>query len=95
MIFYVLELPSLLPSSLQSFTHEVLKPIAHFELLPSLCSREVREVPPVFIIPGFSGIDNIKKLAKKLYYPTYVAGLPSVATPIKDIAAELAMVSTT
>lgn len=70
----------------------MLQSNVEFELLPSLSTNKVREIPPIFIIPGFSGKDGIKKLASKLYYPTYIAGLPTVATHLENIATDLTKV---
>lgn len=84
----------MLPPSIEVFKDEVLRSTndANFVYLPSLCPEDVRQIPPVFIIPGLSGTDAIRKLASKLYYPVYCALFPLTGSSIKDLASDLAKV---
>ncbi|KAJ8922067.1 hypothetical protein NQ315_008708 [Exocentrus adspersus] len=48
--------------------------------------REIRELAPVFIIPGISGRKELDDMAMTLLYPTFLAVLPSTSWSIKDMA---------
>ncbi|KAJ8980787.1 hypothetical protein NQ317_004788 [Molorchus minor] len=49
--------------------------------------REIRELAPIFIIPGLTGKKELDELAMNLLYPTFCAVLPSKPIPFKDLAA--------
>lgn len=48
--------------------------------------REIRELAPVFVIPGLAGRKNLDEMAMTLLYPTFLAVLPSTPWSIKDMA---------
>lgn len=54
---------------------------------------EIRELTPVFIIPGISGHEEVKKLAGNLLYPTYCAIIPATTWSLYKLAQVLAKVS--
>lgn len=55
----------------------------------TLGPREIRELAPVFIIPGLSGFKEMHEMAFQLLYPTFCAVLPSTPMPIKELALDL------
>lgn len=48
--------------------------------------REIRELAPVFVIPGVTGRKELDEMAMTLLYPTFLAVLPSTPWSIKDMA---------
>lgn len=91
MIFPGLQL--LLPASIDDVMKEIKSaPMTKPELiqLPTLGPRCIREVPPLFIVPGLQGKKVVKELANQLLYPTFCAVLPSTPTPLERVAADLA-----
>ncbi|XP_018570431.1 fatty acid synthase-like [Anoplophora glabripennis] len=48
--------------------------------------REIRELAPVFVIPGLAGRKELDEMAMTLLYPTFLAVLPSTPWSIKDMA---------
>ncbi|XP_060524806.1 fatty acid synthase-like [Cylas formicarius] len=48
--------------------------------------REMRELAPLFIIPGLNTEKEVEELGRHLLLPTFVAVLPSTATPVKKLA---------
>ena len=54
--------------------------------------REIRELVPLFIIPGLNTTKEIEELAKSLLVPTFCAELPSTQMPIKELAEKLVVV---
>ncbi|KAF2906137.1 hypothetical protein ILUMI_00041, partial [Ignelater luminosus] len=85
----------LLPSSISNLTEETKNAliIPNFISLPSLCAQTVREIPPVFIIPGMFNTSRVKDLASKLLYPAFCANFPKRMLALETIAALLANVS--
>lgn len=92
LIFDITELTLLLPSSLEDFIEEVQDAPTAPDLVqvPTLGPREMRELSPVFIIPGVSGQVECKDMAFQLLYPTFCAVYPSTPISIKDLATNLA-----
>lgn len=62
--------------------------------LPTLGPRVMRELPPLFIIPGLMNEVAIRDLADQLLYPTFCAALPFNSLSFQDTAIDLAEVST-
>lgn len=91
---YFAELTLILPTSLEDFIEETKSAPAKPELtqLVTLGPREMRELSPVFIIPGLSGYKEMKEMAFQLLYPTFCAVYPSKPMPIEELAADLAQV---
>ncbi|KAH0814014.1 hypothetical protein GEV33_008777 [Tenebrio molitor] len=85
------KLTHILPTSLEDFTEETSSAPAKPELvqLVTLGPREMRELSPVFIIPGLSGDKELKEMALQLLYPTFCAVLPSTPLSIKELALDL------
>ncbi|RZB84952.1 fatty acid synthase, partial [Asbolus verrucosus] len=86
------KLTLILPTSLEDFIEDSSEAPEKPELVqvPTLGPREMRELSPVFIIPGLSGHKELKEMAFELLYPTFCAVLPSTAMSIKELAADLA-----
>ncbi|KAJ8961708.1 hypothetical protein NQ318_021308 [Aromia moschata] len=49
--------------------------------------REIRELAPIFVVPGISGEKQLDELAMNLLYPTFRVLLPSTKWSLKDLAA--------
>lgn len=60
--------------------------------LPTLGPRVMRELPPLYIIPGLMSETIVRDLADQLLYPTFCASLPFNNLSLQDTAAELAQV---
>lgn len=92
-IFLILELALILPT-----IEDLTETIKHIDEEPkliqlsSLGPRTIREVPPIFIIPGMSGFKIIKEMASKLLYPIFCARLPLKPMSITDLASVFAKV---
>ena len=67
--------------------------------IPSLAPRATvaREVFPLYAVPSFAGlgIDTLKPLADKLFGPLFSVHLPNKVNSIKELAVEMARVSST
>ncbi|EEZ97866.2 fatty acid synthase [Tribolium castaneum] len=85
------KLTLILPNSLEDFIEETKSAPAKPQLiqLRTLGPREIRELAPVFIIPGLSGFKEMNEMAFQLLYPTFCAVLPSTPMPIKELALDL------
>lgn len=95
--YWVSELQLLLPKSLDELKKHAKFAPAKPELvqLPTLGPRVMRELPPLFIIPGLSGIQVIRDLANQLLYPTFYTNLPCNSMNLHDMAVDLAQVKET
>lgn len=86
-----LELTYLLPNSIDEIKKDVaiasLKP--DFIQLPTLCPKVVRDLPPLFVIPGLFGRTAVKDLASQLLHPVYCANYPTSTISFKNLASEL------
>ncbi|KAF2886940.1 hypothetical protein ILUMI_19233 [Ignelater luminosus] len=82
----------LLPSSIDSLMKETIQAPKEpdFIQLPSLSTPKMREVPPIFIIPGIFNGKIVQDLARNLLYPVYCASFPVSWLPYNKIAANLA-----
>lgn len=66
----ILELAVILPSAddiKEYMGYEKLQ----FVQLPSLGPIEIRALPPVFVLPGLSGLNRMKEFANKLLFPVF------------------------
>lgn len=90
------ELQLLLPASAKELIKQAKYSEAEPELiqLPTLGPRVMRELPPLFIIPGLMGEGVLRDFADQLLYPTFYASLPYNYLSFQDIAVDLADVST-
>lgn len=89
----------LLPASLQQLTclgDHLLSDTSCLVELPSLSPgySVVKEVPPVFVIPGLQGLPSevLQPLVQRLMYPVLCARLMHGCTSIPDMAATLIQV---
>ncbi|CAH0563662.1 unnamed protein product [Brassicogethes aeneus] len=55
----------------------------------TLGPREMRELSPLFIIPGLTGQKELDDLCRDLMYPTFCAVLPNSPMSIKELALNL------
>lgn len=53
---------------------------------------DIREQAPIFIIIGIAGHAEVKKMADRLLYPTYVASMPSTCWSSMELAKKYAKV---
>lgn len=53
--------------------------------LQTLCPQELRELIPLFIIPGLTGGEHLNVLMKNLMYPAFKAILPSSYSNITEL----------
>lgn len=53
----------------------------------------MRELPPLFIIPGLTGSNIIRELANQLLYPVFLANLPYNSMDIQEMAETIAEVN--
>ncbi|XP_045461517.1 fatty acid synthase-like isoform X2 [Harmonia axyridis] len=69
------KLDYILPASIEELTEQYVKAPKKpdFIQLPTLGPRKIRELAPMFVIPGLTDISRIKDLALELLYPTYCA----------------------
>lgn len=97
MLLFTIERNLLLPNITDDLEKEARQaPKApDFVHLPSLSAPTMREVPPIFIIPGIFNKKMVQNLAAKLLYPVYCASFPITWLPFKKMAANLAQVSRT
>lgn len=85
----------MLPASAKDLIKQAKYAEAEIELiqLPTLGPRVMRELPPLFIIPGLMSEGVLRDFADQLLYPTFYASLPYNSLSFQDIAADLAEVS--
>lgn len=93
-INFFIELQLLLPASVKELIKQARYADAKPELiqLPTLGPRVMRELPPLFIIPGLMGEGVLRDFADQLLYPTFYASLPFNSLSFQDIAVDLAEV---
>ncbi|GJQ69352.1 hypothetical protein Trydic_g6479 [Trypoxylus dichotomus] len=65
-------------------------PKSKFKQVLTLGPRRIREVPPVFVIPGLYDTKIVYESCFPLLHPTFVAELPNIRTSLVSIAKELA-----
>nr|QCW07585.1 fatty acid synthase 5 [Blattella germanica] len=89
-------LESFLPTTLmgvKNFGEDIESCSAWWEELPSLSPGygEVKEIPPIFIIPGLQGppAEILKPLTRNLMYPVFCSRLVEIGTSINDAASVL------
>nr|CAI5821978.1 unnamed protein product [Callosobruchus analis] len=51
---------------------------------------EIRELLPLFVIPGLTGHDELEKMFESILYPTFLAQLPNKPWPLKKMAEKYA-----
>lgn len=90
-----LELQLLLPTAVDELRKQAKRSPAkpEFIQLPTLGPRVMRELPPLFIIPGLASFDIVRDLANQLLYPVFAAVLPYNSMDIQEMAKHLAEVS--
>lgn len=81
----------MLPSSVDEITeHSRFAPKEpKLVQMTTLGPRDMRELHPLFIIPGLTGQSEIEELCRELMYPTFCAVLPSTPLSIQEIATNL------
>lgn len=86
----------LLPKSVDELKKQAKFAPAKPELvqLPTLGPRVMRELPPLFLIPGLAGMQVVRDLANQLLYPAFYTNLPCNSMSLQDMAVELAQVTT-
>lgn len=89
------ELSQMLPSSAKELIEQVKEAPEEPEIIQLVTGgpQELRELIPLFIIPGLSTESEIEELASYLLLPTFLAVLPSTPMSIKELAENYATVS--
>lgn len=84
----------MLPTSLEAFIEHMDDAPIEPELvqITTLGPSEIRELSPIFVIPGLSGHKELDEMVFELIYPTFWANLPSKPMPLEDLAQNLAEV---
>lgn len=84
-----------MPNSVDELKKEARRapPKPEFVQLPTLGPRTMRELPPLFIIPGLTGSNIIRELANQLLYPVFLANLPYNSMDIQEMAETIAEVN--
>lgn len=85
----------MLPSSAKELIEQVKEAPEEPEIIQLVTGgpQELRELIPLFIIPGLSTESEIEELASYLLLPTFLAVLPSTPMSIKELAENYATVS--
>lgn len=88
LIWIISELDYILPSSIEELTEQYTKAPKKpdFIQLPTLGPRKIRELAPIFVIPGLTDNSRIKDLALELLYPTYCAVYSQQNQSISELA---------
>ncbi|XP_044760998.1 fatty acid synthase-like [Coccinella septempunctata] len=84
------KLDYILPSSIEELTEQYIKAPKKpdFIQLPTLGPRKIRELAPIFVIPGLTDNSRIRELALELLYPTYCAVYSQQNQSISELANE-------
>lgn len=72
--------------------YKTSSPKAKFRQILTLGPRKIREVPPIFMVPGLYNTKVIHEICFPLLHPTFVAELPNTVTSLEDMANDLAKV---
>lgn len=81
-------LPASSDDLLEQYKSSSAKP--KFKQILTLGPRRIREVPPVFVIPGLYNAKTIHESFFSVLHPTFVAELPNTTAPLDVIAKDLA-----
>ncbi|KAK9878926.1 hypothetical protein WA026_003749 [Henosepilachna vigintioctopunctata] len=82
------KLDYILPSSIEELTEQYIEApgTPDFVQLPTLGPRKIRELAPIFVIPGLCGEDKIRELSLELLYPTFCAVYSQQNQTISELA---------
>lgn len=85
----------MLPSSPEQLTEQTKEAPDEPQLVQLVTEgpREIRELIPLFIVPGLSTENEIEELARHLLLPTFCAVLPNTPMGLKELAEKFVEVS--